>query len=87
MYTDIIKSFQDDYRETIYQLANATTCETARFYTHKLVGVVSILKDMNDELLYLCKSLLMLPKNSSDFSSYKYYIDMLITFDSRRLGI
>jgi hypothetical protein len=87
MYEDIIQSFQIDYRDTIRELANATTCESVRFYTHKLVGVISILKDSNCELLYLCKSILNLPKDTTDFTSYKYFIDQLVSFDTNRIGI
>jgi hypothetical protein len=87
MYEDIIKSMRKNYRTTICDLANCNTCESARFHTHKLVGIISVLKDTNGEILYLCKSLLQLPKTGEHFASYAYFIDQIVLFDAINIGM
>lgn len=87
MYEDITKSVKIDYRNTIRDLGNSSTWESAIFHTHKLMGVISILKNTNEEVLYLCKSLLQLSKTSEDYASYAYFIDQLVSIDMRNIGL
>lgn len=87
IYTEIIDSIRQEYTNTIRQLKQTQNCQEARLLIHKLISTVSYCIDTNEECIYLCRSLLQLPKNTTDFSLYKHYVDLLIELDRNKIGL
>jgi hypothetical protein len=87
LYNDFINDVKNDYNNIILELKKARECKEIRFQIHKLVGILSIIGNKNNELNYICNNCLNIPKDCSDFSSYTYFIDLLFHFDKTKIGL
>lgn len=86
-YDTIIDMFRKDYETIINDIKQTTICKEIRYLIHKLVGVIAVINNTNDELNYILKSILDIQKTNEDFEYYRDYIYMLLNFDKRQLGI
>jgi Mg2+ and Co2+ transporter CorA len=86
-YNDFINDVKKDYNNIIHELKKARECKDIRFQIHKLVGILSIISNKNNELNYICNNCLNVPKDCSDISSYTYFIDLLFGFDKTKIGL
>ena len=77
-YNDIITTIKEDFFKIINEISCVKTSHEIRIMAHKLVGIVSIFKGSNSEIIYILKSLLDIPKSCNDFVLYKFYVDALI---------
>ena len=86
-YDKIIDIFRKDYVTIIYEIKQTTICREIRYLIHKLIGVIAVINNTNDELDYILKSILSIPKTTEDFDYYRDYVYMLLNFDKNLLGI
>jgi hypothetical protein len=84
-YNDIVLTIKSEYSMLINQIKIVNNCTDVRIIVHKLVGIVSIFHDTNEEINYILKSMLNIPKSTNNFNLYKGYIDMLLTYDKNKL--
>ena len=77
-YNDIISTIKKEYLQFTDDLNNSKSCSEIREISHKLIGVVSVVKGCNSEVTYILKCLLDVPKSNTDLFIYKYYIDALM---------
>lgn len=90
LYEEFIKTLNDDYTKIINEIkeANKTTdCQLIRNLIHKLVGLVGIINDSNDEINYILKSILAVPKTTQDYNWYRDYVYMLLEFNKSNIGL
>ena len=83
LYEEFIETYKAHYTQIINEIkeANKTAnCQLIRTLTHKLLGLVCIINDSNDELNYILKSILAVPKTTQDYNWYRDYIYMLVEF-------
>ena len=81
-YYDIINTVKIDYFKLINEIKVETDFSKIRTIVHTLIGICLIFTGTNSEILYILKNLLELPKSQDDFNSYKYYVDLLINFNT-----
>jgi len=86
-YDIIIIMIKDDYIKIIKEIKETTNCKEIRKLIHKLVGLIAVINNTSDELNYIFKSILEIPKTTEDFIYYRDYVYMLINYDRRLLGI
>jgi hypothetical protein len=86
-YDKIMDIFRKDYIKVIKEIKETTSCKDIRFLVHKLIGIISVINNTNDELNYILKSILLLPKTTEDFDYYRDYIYMLLNFDKNLIGL
>lgn len=85
IYYDIINTVKIDYFKLINEIKVETDFSKIRTIVHTLIGVCEIFTGTNAEILYILKNLLELPKTQHDFDSYKYYIDLLVNFNTNKM--
>ena len=81
LYEEFIKTYKKDYTQIINEIkeANKTAnCQAIRTLIHKLIGIVATVHESNDELNYILKSILAVPKKIQDYNWYRDYIYMLL---------
>ena len=87
-YEDFIYTLNDDYTNIIVDLsAKNITCHAIRQLIHKMVGLVAIFQDTNEEIMYMCKLILNIDKKSTNFLLYKEYVQWILLYDKRKLGL
>ena len=86
-YDKIMNIFRKDYITILHKIKETTVCKEIRDLIHKLVGVISVINTTNDELNYILKSILLIPKTTDDFDYYRDYVYMLLNFDKSLLGL
>jgi hypothetical protein len=86
-YDKIMDIFRKDYIKVIKEIKETTSCKDIRFLVHKLIGIISVINNTNDELNYILKSILLIPKTTEDFDYYRDYIYMLLNFDKNLIGL
>jgi hypothetical protein len=86
-YEKIMVIFRKDYIKVIKEIKETTSCTDIRFLVHKLIGIISVINNTNDELNYILKSILLIPKTTKDFDYYRDYIYMLLNFDKNLIGL
>ena len=90
IYIDFISSINKDYNRIITNISNSTSIEEIRKNIHSLIGIISIFEtNISNELLYLCRILLMLDKNDKtiELKHYLYYTEKIVNFDKSKLGL
>ena len=85
LYNEIIDTIREEYTSTIHKLTNTQDCKQIRILIYKLISTVSFCIYTNDECIYLCRSILQIPKLTPDFGLYKYYINLLINLDKEKI--
>lgn len=87
VYNEFISCIKAEYKNVIKVLKNSTTIEDVRFQTHKLVGIINNL-DAN-ELMYICKLILLIDKNDThiQMAFYEPYIREIIDYDKSKIGL
>ena len=87
LYKEFINMVRLEYVEIISKLLNVTCVVDVRFYTHKLLGIVSNFSE--NEMIYLCRNLLLIskPDITISLSTYQPYIDQIILYDKTLLGL
>ena len=61
LYEEFIETYKQEYTQIINEIkeANKTAnCQIIRELIHKLIGIVAIVRESNDELNYILKSIL-----------------------------
>lgn len=86
-YYDYMHSVNEDYIGIMNELRNTNQCNIIRFCTHKLVGILSNLGNINYEINYICKTILNISKQNTDIKMYAFYLNMLLEFDKSKLGL
>jgi hypothetical protein len=86
-YDKIMDIFRKDYIKVIKEIKETTSCKDIRFLVHKLIGIISVINNTNDELNYILKSILLIPKTTEDFDYYRDYIYMLLNFYQNLIGL
>jgi len=87
-YQDFMHTINEDYMNIILELsAKNITCSSIRQLIHKMIGLVAIFNNTNEEIVYMCKMILNIDKNSTDISLYTEYIQMILRYDKQKLGI
>lgn len=86
-YENMMDTFREDYVSIICEIKSTSNCGVIRKNIHKLVGLIAVINNTNDELNYILKSILAIPKNIDDFNYYRDYIYMLLNFDKGLLGV
>jgi len=86
-YDKIMNIFRKDYIKVIKEIKETTSCKDIRFLVHKLIGIISVINNTNDELNYILKSILLIPKTTEDFDYYRDYIYMLLNFYQNLIGL
>ena len=86
-YDKIMDIFRKDYIKVIKEIKETTSCRDIRFLVHKLIGIISVINNTNDELNYILKSILSISKTTEDFDYYRDYIYMLLNFDKNLIGL
>lgn len=84
-YKDIISTIKSEFNELMNEIKIVNNCQNVRIIVHKLVSIVGIFHETNDEINYILKSMLDIPKSTNNFNLYKGYIDMLIDYDKNKL--
>ena len=87
LYNDFINDVKNDYNNIILELKTTRECKDIRIQIHKLVGILSIIGNKNNEINYICNNCLNIPKDCSDISLYTYFIDLLFDFDKTKIGL
>jgi hypothetical protein len=90
LYEEFIKTLNDDYTNIINEIKEANkiaNCQSIRSLIHKLVGIVGVMNDSNDEINYILKSILAIPKTTEDYNWYRDYIYMLLEFNKSNIGL
>jgi hypothetical protein len=52
-YDKIMDIFRKDYIKVIKEIKETTSCKDIRFLVHKLIGIISVINNTNDELNYI----------------------------------
>jgi hypothetical protein len=84
-YYDIINTVKTDYFRLINEVKVEPDFSKIRNIVHTLIGICVIFIGTNAEILYILKNLLELPKSQHDFDSYKYYVNMLVNFNTDKM--
>lgn len=86
-YNDFIKIINHEYVETINNLKISNNIVDIRFNVHKLISIINnLLSTKCDELLYLCR-LLLLTEKIVHIDLYLLYIKNIINYDKNNLGL
>lgn len=77
-----------DYTNIILDLsAKNVTSHEVRQLIHKMIGLIAIFQDTNEEIMYICKLILNIDKKNKDFLLYNEYIQLILQYDKRQLGL
>jgi hypothetical protein len=90
LYYEFMGILNNDYNKTIQNISNANSVADLRRHIHSLIGIVSNLYTMQaQELIYLCKTSLILDKNNekNTLEMYLPCIEQIIQFDKNKLGL
>jgi len=87
LYEDFLRMFQIEYISCVKTLDKKESCESIRFHTHKLIGILSYFQGANDEIIYRCRMLLALPKYTTPLNDYSYMVDQIVQFDRSVFGM
>ena len=90
IYEEFIVMLRKDYCEIIEQLTIVKRNEDialSRYYFHKLVGLLSNINCQNDEIIYIVKNALLIPKCNTVYMEYKYWIELLLEFKKVAIGL
>jgi hypothetical protein len=86
-YNEFILCIRQEYINIIEILKNVITVNELRFQIHKLVTIISNLHA--NELMYICKLLLLIDKNDANIQieTYYPYIQQIINYDNSKIGL
>ena len=86
-YNEFISCIRKEYINIIEILKNVITIKEVRFQTHKLVTIISNLHA--NELMYICKLILLIDKNDTNIQieTYYPYIQEIINYDKSKIGL
>jgi len=87
MYNDFIHSVRKEYTDIITSLSKTQDTVLIRQLIHKLIGVIAFFEDTNCELVYYCRLILNIDKTKNDYSLYFLYIEHIIAYDKKQLGL
>jgi hypothetical protein len=87
LYKEFINMVRLEYVEIMSKMRNIRCIADARFYSHKLLGIVSNFSE--NEMIYLCRNLLLISKTdiTIPLSTYQPYIDQIVLYDKTLLGL
>jgi hypothetical protein len=85
LYDEIILTFKKEYNSILFELKNTIDCKEVRILIHKLIGLINNINNKNAELNYIVKSMLGIPKETTDFDYYRDYIYLLLCFDKSQI--
>jgi len=87
MYTEYILTVRKEYIEIILSLSSCRDITIIRALVHKLIGLIGYFHDVNYEIVYYCRLLLNIEKELTDFSLYFTYIQWILQYDKKNLGL
>jgi hypothetical protein len=87
MYTEYISDVKKEYIEIIRFLSSCQEVATIRKWVHKLIGLIGYFEDMNYEMIYYCRLVLNIDKDVNNISLYSPYIDWIVHYDKKKLGL
>jgi hypothetical protein len=87
MYRDFIGSVRNDYIDIVKKLSVTQDILVIRQLTHKMISVIALFEDSNNEMIYYCRLLLNIDKSITDYSYYSPYIEWIITYDKKNIGL
>jgi len=87
MYTEYISIVRKDYIEIIQMLSSCQDVAMIRMCVHKLIGLIGYFEDMNYEMIYYCRLLLNIDKDVNNISLYFTYLDWIVQYDKKKLGL
>lgn len=86
-YYDFIEIIDEEYIETINSLKLCNTVTEIRYNVHKLIGIINnLLNTKCDELLYMCR-ILLLNEKTANIDLYLPYVKNIINYDKNELGL
>ena len=83
LYRELIQNISSDFHSYLVEIIKANKKKDImkiRKLTHTILGLISYL-DKSNELLYLCKRILLYNKISTTYDVYKPHIENLIEYD------
>jgi hypothetical protein len=83
-HDEFIGSLKTEYINIIQDIKKSIFVKDIRFNVHKLITVVSVL-DNNDQIIFLCKQLLMLDKGITDKRVYDPCVNYILEYNRRDL--
>ena len=87
MYNEFIRDVKKDYIDIVKTLSKTQDILLIRQLIHKLIGVIALFENTNAELVYYCRILLNIDKTKNDYSLYVLYIENIVTYDKKKLGL